>query len=222
MAGQEGQGRQAALSELLTRYLPAMKAHLVRRKGISPDSCDDLLQAFVADKVLEQQLIGRAACEKGKFRTFLLTALERYVLNRIRHDKAKKRCPAGKKELDAEELASPQSADPFDEAWAREVIREALRRMEAECQANGRMDVWGVFHCRTLAPTLEGSDALPYAQVVQRFGFRSPIQASNALITAKRMYLRMLCSVVGEYCHSPEGIEAEIEDLKAILSRCGA
>src|SRR4051795_12436921 len=68
-----------ALSELLQIYLPALKAHLVGPLRIDEHRADDLLQGFLADKVVEQNMIALADPTRGKFRTFLLTALERFV-----------------------------------------------------------------------------------------------------------------------------------------------
>ena len=81
------------LNDLLQRYLPALRAHLVYGKRLQPDVADDLLQSFVADKVVEQGLVASADREKGKFRTFLLAALSRYHVSQIRKAKAQKRAP---------------------------------------------------------------------------------------------------------------------------------
>jgi hypothetical protein len=57
---------------------------------------------------------------------------------------------------------------------------------------------------------------------VEKFGFRSPTEASNALVTAKRMFVRALRAVVAEYARDENGIDREIEELRAILSRGSA
>jgi hypothetical protein len=36
-----------ALDQLLTRYWPALKAHLVVKKRIDPDEAEDLVQGFI-------------------------------------------------------------------------------------------------------------------------------------------------------------------------------
>ena len=53
--------KRQALGELFTRYWPALKAHLVARKGLDPDGADDLLQGFVTSKILEQGVLNRVA-----------------------------------------------------------------------------------------------------------------------------------------------------------------
>src|SRR5690349_5943762 len=56
-AGPDGDQRQReALATLLRRYLPALRAQLVAARQFANDAIDDLLQGFVADKVIAQQL----------------------------------------------------------------------------------------------------------------------------------------------------------------------
>ena len=215
-----------SLNELLSRYRPALKAHLVLKKKIPPDVADDLIQGFISTKVLEGSLVSSADPAKGRFRTILLTALDRYIVSVIRREGAKKRSPEqGFVSLDdsANQLAVvPPAPDPFDVAWAREVIAEALGRVKTECMASGKLAYWNVFDCRVVAPILEGVEPLPYEQVVQRFGFKSPTEASNALVTAKRIFVRALHAVVAEYARDKAGTDEEIQELRAILSGAGA
>jgi hypothetical protein len=215
-----------SLNELLSRYRPALKAHLVLKKKFPPAQADDLIQGFLSAKVLDNGLVSRADREKGKFRTILLTALDNYVISVIRRDAAKKRSPEqGFVNLDesAGQCGAVQPPpDPFDVAWAHEIIIEALERVKAECKASGRLAYWSVFDCRVVAPIFDGVEPLPYEQVVKKFGFRSPTEASNALVTAKRTFVRALRTVVAEYARDEDGIDKEIEELRAILSRAGA
>jgi hypothetical protein len=104
-------------------------------------------------------------------------------------------------------------------AWAREVIAEALGRVKTECMASGSLACWNVFDCRVIAPILDGVEPLPYEQLVRRFGFKSPTEASNALVTAKRMFVRALHAVVAEYAGDKGRTDEEIHELRAILSR---
>jgi RNA polymerase sigma-70 factor (ECF subfamily) len=218
-----------ALAELLGRYLQALRAHLLIRRSVDPDQVDDVIQSFISGKVLEADLIARADRSRGKFRTLLLTALDRFVISQQRHDQAAKRGGGRTESLEA--LADPESAhdargprnpdgiDAFDIAWARQVLRYAIERMRAQCEADGRLDVWGVFDCRVLRPALEGSEPAEYEHVVKRFGVRSPTQLWNAVRTGKLLFARVLRSVVAEYAESDEELEAELGDLRAICAR---
>lgn len=218
-----------ALAELLGRYLPALRAHLLIRRSVDPDQVDDVVQSFISSKVLEADLIARADRSRGKFRTLLLTALDRFVISRQRHDQAAKRGGGRTESLEA--LADPEAAvdareprdadgiDAFDVAWARQVLRHAIERMRAQCDADGRFDVWGVFECRVLRPALDGSEPADYDHVVQKFGVRSPTQLWNAVRTGKLLFARVLRAIVAEYAESDEEVEAELIDLRAICAR---
>jgi DNA-directed RNA polymerase specialized sigma24 family protein len=226
-ANAEGADNQReAMGELISRYLPALNSHFVLRKKLDPSRVDDLLQGFIVTKVLHGDFLSRADREKGKFRNFLLTAVERYIVDVIRQEGAKKRSPGEGMVLSIDEHpnivgAADQCGDVFDTAWAREVIAEALRRLQAECEASGRSAFWGVFEARVVAPILDGANPLAYDELVEKFGFQSPTQASNALITVKRMFVRALRSVVSEYAKDEAGVDAEIQELMAILSQAG-
>src|SRR5438477_6642253 len=73
--------RRDALGVLLHRYMPALRAHLVLAKRMSADHAEDLLQGFVADKIIEKNLLAQAEQARGRFRSFLLAALNHYVIS---------------------------------------------------------------------------------------------------------------------------------------------
>jgi hypothetical protein len=211
--------RRRALGDLLKRYLPALRAHLVLNKRIDQDRADDLLQGFITSKVLEQGLIARADPDKGRFRGLLIKSLNNYVIDVYRHQAI---VPIAFSLSENEHLPPGDDgegrSDVFDVAWARELLTEVLRRMRNECDKSRRPEIWGIFESRIVGPILENAPVLPYDQLVRRFGFRSPTQAANALVTAKRMFIRNLRSVVGEYA-GESAVDAEIRDLQQVLAR---
>lgn len=206
---------RAALSAIVTRYLPALRAYLRLQRHIPPDAANDLLQGFVADKIVERELISEARQSRGKFRTFLLTALQRYLIDRSRAERA--RSPGASPLPQDDRLEAPQvaaaSADAFDRAWARQVIRESLTRMETHCRSWGRTDLWEVLRGRVLGPAFDGAEPTPIEDFMPRFGWTSPSQVSNALATAKRMLQREIRGVIAEYAHD---VDEEIRDLHAL------
>jgi RNA polymerase sigma-70 factor (ECF subfamily) len=214
--------RRRALTELLDRYVPAIKCYLTLAKRMDKDQVEDLLQGFLASKVLDEHLIEQADQERGKFRTFLLTALDRFIINQHRFEAAQKRSPAHMTSIDEQPEPAENGSGPaaaFELAWARQVIDQTVARMKEECQGSARMDLWEVFQARVLGPTLGQSAPVPYDDLVQRAGFSSPVQAANALVTAKRMFTRILRGVIGEYESDEEEIDSEIDDLHKILAR---
>ena len=223
-AGADDTVRRQALGMLLRRYLPALWSFLVANYRFTSDRADDLVQGFLADKVLEQDLLSRADRTRGRFRNFLATALDRYALNELRREQAAKRSPAGGlaslEEHPGLDRPGPAAADAFDAAWARRVLQLALERMKAECGRKGREDVWEVFEARVLGPTLRGEPPVPLGEMVRRLGI-TPDQASNLVGTSKKMFARNLREVVGEYADGADADE-EIRSIKQILSKADA
>jgi RNA polymerase sigma-70 factor (ECF subfamily) len=207
-------GRRGALEELLRRYWPALRAHLVYKKRVPPDRADDLVQSFIQEKILERNLLHAADPGKGKFRTFLLTALDRFVIDRWRKESAAP--PAAEP---PPELGVATGSDVFDLAWAMKVLGRSVRRMRAECEAKRRADLWGVFEGRVLVP-LQGTEPLPYRQLAERLGLTSDKQAANRYLIAEAMFRRNFRAVLAEYAGGD--VEAEALEFRQIFAAAGA
>ncbi len=216
-------GAVPMLESLLQRYYRPLQNHLVFRFRVSEDDAAEWLQSFILQRVLLGELLRRAAKERGKFRTFLLNSLDNFVISELRRKTTLKRSPQGgllslEEFDDCQELsnhASPERSLTTD--WAREILVQALERMEAECELKQDRNRWGVFKARLLDPELDGIPAPSYEELILRFGFRSPAEASNTLITAKRQFQRILREVIGEYAGGPPEVEEEIRELKRAL-----
>ena len=117
LAGREGDQARLALSQLLLRYLPAMRIHLVVHQRVADQKAEDILQEFIARKVLEKHLLARADRSRGRFRSFLLTALDNFAYNELRREATHSK-PGGVPVLDVDAclgVASPgQSPHQFD------------------------------------------------------------------------------------------------------------
>ena len=211
-----------ALNELLRLYWPALKTHLVTCRRIPPDQAEDLVQGFVVSKVLERALITCADRERGRFRSLLVTALDRYVVSEKRASSAKRRSSgrpmADPEMMDHHPAPDGEVATAFDVAWARQLLHQTITAMETECRSSGRADVWGVFEARILGPILEGRPPAAYEELVSRFAFQSPTHAANVLVTAKRMFQRRLRTAVEAYAGTQAAVDEEIEDLWRILT----
>ena len=215
--------RHEALCQFLNRYLPALRAHLVMEKRMPPDRADDLLQGFVADKIIEQNLLDHAQEGRGKFRSFLLVTLNNYLISQHRSESAAKRSPtagiADLGELAQQVAGGHDPAHSFNVAWAREVIAEALRRMQSECAQSKRGDLWTIFQGRVVRPAFEGEEPVGYEKLVSELGLAAPLEACRLLTTAKRMFSRNLRAVASEYAGNDGDTDAEIDDLRQIVAQ---
>ncbi len=212
--------KRRALTQLIERYIPAIQSYLVGVRRMDRDQAQDAIQNFLTSKVLEDNLISHADQARGKFRTFLLTALNHHLVSDFRRQKAQKRSPENMMSLDEEIDAPTQTGvdDRFDIEWARRLLDVVHQRMQQECEATGRQDIWTIFLHRLLLPTLQQSEPMDYETLVKRFKLQSPSQAFNLLATAKRMYARVMRDVIKEYAGEDADIDSEISDLREILS----
>jgi DNA-directed RNA polymerase specialized sigma24 family protein len=211
-----------ALNELLTLYLPVLKAHLVYQFRQSPSDAEDLVQAFVAYKVLQKNILRRADRSRGRFRNYLLKVFRNYVLNRLRREKFPTPESPG---LNEDLAAIASDNDPtrtFGIRWAQQTINETLRRMRKTCESERLEHVWRVFELRIVGPMLAAADPPRYEDVVQELGFESPSQACNALVTAKRIFKRTLVQVVRDTVDSDRETDAEIRELRKMLAEASS
>ena len=89
-AGQhDAPGSERALSSLCRIYWYPLYA-FVRRQGQQPAAAQDLTQEFFA-RLLEKEYLQAADQQKGRFRTFLLTAFKRFLANERQRARAQKR-----------------------------------------------------------------------------------------------------------------------------------
>jgi DNA-directed RNA polymerase specialized sigma24 family protein len=223
-ANPENPEGQAALEELLGQYYPALQAHLVLQCGCSEQDVQDVLHDFTVDKVLGSRLLEKADRGRGHFRTFMLAALDNFYSNRLRAQQAKKRAPSNGF-VSLEELEGFDPPQPavdfgaaFDQAWALRVMDITVERMQTECRSTERPDIYEVFEGRLLRPFLMGEPAVDYEFYLSKFPKRFETHPSNLLTTGKRMFARMLRSVIREYVRHEDQVDEEIEALIAILS----
>lgn len=222
---EDAQGR-AALGQLVKRYEGALTRYLQRHFCLAhPSHAKELCDGFVASILVENEALrGVRPCLGHQFRSFLLHILHNYAVSELRRATAKKRCPSRGLEsveqlVEVEDPALGRAAPhTFDLEWARDLVLQAISQMENECRGTKRPDLWGVFEARIRQPILEGEPETDYATLVRQFGFASPAQAQNALVTAKRKFERILREMIAEYVPEKEAIECELRELLAILA----
>jgi RNA polymerase sigma-70 factor (ECF subfamily) len=224
--GADADSQPIAIAQLVRMYAPALRAHLLQSLNGDEHRADDLLQGFLADKVLEQRLIGAADASRGRFRTFLLAALDRYVIDEHRYRAARKRAPRGevadiddhRETVPSRDGAHESPTRAFDLAWAREVLGEVLDSMRRQCEQTDRTDLWSVFEVRYVRPATDGVPPEAYDSIAKRLRLESPHHAANLLTTAKRMYTRLFIAVVSRYAANQDEVRDEVADLWRIFA----
>lgn len=225
--GSQGQDQDRALiGLLLERYWRPVYCYL-RRKGYSNEEAKDLTQGFFHEVVLHRHIIEKADQAKGRFRSFLLMALN-YYLNDVKDaETAQKRIPKEKLvRLDfveeTELSASIQELTPedcFDSTWISTLLERALIQVEAQCHEDNKTVHWYVFRDRVLQPIMNQITPPSLKDISSKYGIENDAAVSNMIVTIKRrlqkaMRENLRCSVI-----SDELVDHEMEDLKRFFPK---
>src|ERR1035437_8464667 len=136
----------AALETLCRTYWYPLYAY-VRRQGHSPHDAQDLTQEFFA-RLLQKDYLKAAAREKGRFRTFLIVALKRFLANEWDRVRAQKR-GGGQPllSLDAEVAEGRYRIEPvegatadkvYERRWALTLLDHTITRLREEFTGGGK------------------------------------------------------------------------------------
>jgi len=221
-AGSTDEDRSRALIDvLLKRYWKPVYCYL-RRKGYDNEQAKDLTQGFFHRVVLGRSLVRKADPSKGRFRTFLLSALNRYLINVHEAETARKRIPQEKLvPLDMVDLPELPTVlvelapeESFNYAWVSTLLEEALAEVEATCRERNLTIHWQVFRDRLLHPILHGADLPPMKEICERYGVAEPVKASNMITTVKRLFQDALQKHVRHSVVSDAEVGGELEEIK--------
>jgi len=159
--------KRMILDELFLKYWKPVYWY-IRRKGYNNEKTKDLTQGFFAEIVWGRDLIQSADPKKGRFRNFLLTALERYLTDTWRYEHSQKRMPS--KEIfaydasDGFELAGVDeemnAEETFNSVWLMEILQQSLAEVQKDMEAAGMGDYWTIFERRCLEPILNATKPL--------------------------------------------------------------
>lgn len=145
-----GPRAREALSSVCQAYWYPIYAYL-RRVGHSHEAAEDLTQGFFA-RLLEKRYLDGFESERGRFRSYLLTALKHFVSHERDRERAQKRGGAvdilpleatlGSAErryrLEPHDDLTPDRL--FERQWALAVLSQVERHLEEEELAGGRGD----------------------------------------------------------------------------------
>ena len=210
----------ALIGLLLERYWKPVYCYL-RRKGYDNEEAKDLTQAFFSEIVLGKELLQQADRGKGRFRSFLLTALHNYLINVRDRETAQKRVPKGRlvplETVDPEALpvvADDLSPDEcFNHVWVSSLLERALQEVERSCHEDDMTVYWKVFEERVLQPIVEETDPPSVKAICDRYGVPDGAKLANMIVTVKRRIRAALEKLVQESVMSADETAEELQEM---------
>ena len=210
-AGRDESKGHDALERLCRGYWPPIYAEL-RRRGHGPSDAQDLTQEFFAC-LLRRHSFGGADRERGKFRSYLLGALDFFLIDRLREKSALKR-GSGKPilSLDEEEgeawlreqpATGSDAGTAFDQRWAFILMDRALETLRKEYISSGRREVFDAVQPFLAAET--GTDG--YEGACQRAG-----TSVEAFTVAVHRFRKRFRAAVREQVEATVATRAEADE----------
>ena len=211
----------AALETLCRTYWYPLYAY-VRRQGHSPPDAQDLTQGFFA-RLLQRDYLKAAAREKGRFRTFLIVALKRFMANEWDRARAQKRGGSQPPlSLDTElaeeryriEPADNATADGiFERRWALTLLDRTMTRLREQFTGAGNAKE---FERLKACLTAERGD-ISYGEIAGALGLNEGA-VRVAVHRLRKRFREIFREEIAHTVSSADEIEEEVRYLMGVLA----
>ena len=212
---------QAALERLCRTYWYPLYAY-VRRRGHSPPDAQDLTQAFFA-RLLERHWLADADRVRGRFRTFLLTALSRFLSDEWDKARAIKRgggvshvpvqVDTAETRYGCEPADNNTPETCFERGWALTLLETVLERLRAEYEREGKSALFA-----GLNSSLVGDRASqPYAELATALGMNEGA-VKVAVHRLRKRYRHLLRAEIADTVTGSEDVDDELRHMFAVLA----
>ncbi len=212
---------KAALERLCRAYWYPLYVY-VRWQGRSVEDAQDLTQEFFA-RLLQRDYLRLSDPARGRFRTFLLTALKRFLVNDWKKGRAVKRGGGqtviswNQQETESRFLVEPADQTTpekaFEKRWALIVLEQVFERLREEFTAGGQTERF-----ERLKVLLWGEkDSPSYAEVAAELGLTEGA-LKVAVHRLRQRYRELLRAEIANTVERPEEVDDELRHLIAAIS----
>ncbi|NOS72107.1 MAG: sigma-70 family RNA polymerase sigma factor [Verrucomicrobia bacterium] len=218
---QESPGAREALEHLCRLYWYPIYAH-VRQAVNDPHDAEDLTQEFFR-LLIEKNYLGAVDRQRGKFRSFLLVAVKRFLINAHKHATRQKRgggqahisldIEAAESHLQAELATQLSPEEIFDRRWARAVLDRGVVQLRAEYSASGRKELFEALGGFLTDESRFGD----YSEVAGKLS----MTASTVAVAVHRLrarYRQLVRDAVKPTVADPAEVDEEMKHLVAMVS----
>ncbi|HVF70434.1 MAG TPA: sigma-70 family RNA polymerase sigma factor [Chthoniobacterales bacterium] len=212
---------RAALESLCRAYWFPVYA-FARKQGCSPTDAEDITQDFFAE-IVQSEFLERADPQRGRFRSYLLTAVRRRIINARDSARAQKRGGGSTvvsiNEPNAEKMfleIDDPGLDPsqtYERGWALTVLQRARQRLRDEQTKIGRLSEFELLEPYLSAPPGEGE----YATLASTLN----IARNNVAVAVHRLgksYRKLVHEEIADTVDDPAEVGDELNYLLKVLS----
>lgn len=219
-AAGESSAAANALEHLCRTYWYPLYA-FCRRKGHDAEESADLTQEFLT-RLLEKNFLSHADPSRGRFRTFLLTALERFLINEWTRSRRQKRgggrtsisldAVAAEDRYRLEPVETMTAERVYERRWAMTLLEQAMARLSDECSASGKGALF-----EAVKATLSGQAGdSPHDGAAARLGMTEGA-VKTAVHRLRRRYGELVRAEIAQTVADPTDVEEEIRHLFTAL-----
>ena len=213
---------ETAINQFVAAYWKPVFCFL-RARGYPVAEAEDLTQEFFL-RILQRDWLRTADPRRGRFRTFLLTLLVRFL-----SDQGPRRAPRQKRferqiaSIEGLIGAAERSYEPpagqtpeaiFMRQWAAALVGQVLQRLRRSCAEDGRTIWYEVFAALRLGASQDDPDS--QHALAERFGVTRD-QVRYALKQAQERFVGLLRAEVRDQNGSEADVGEEIRELMALL-----
>jgi RNA polymerase sigma factor (sigma-70 family) len=207
--------RRSAYDRLVIAYWKPVFKYVRLKWHATQEDAADLTQGFFL-RALEKDFFAGFDPARARFRTYLRTCLDGFVMNARKADSRLKRgggltlvpldFEGAERELEQQASSRVDDFDAyFHREWLRSLFAGAIGRLRESCASRGRSARFAAFERYDLAP----DDRRPtYDELARDLGL-STSTLTNELAAARRQFRRLVLEVLREQCATDEEFEAE-------------
>ncbi|MGB0581504.1 MAG: RNA polymerase sigma factor [Limisphaerales bacterium] len=212
----DSKARQQALATLCETYWRPLYAY-VRRQGYGAHDAQDLTQEFFAF-LMSRDHFAKADQDRGRFRSFLLGTLKKFLADQRVRAQAQKR--GGRKTLLSLDFESGESRlardavagwDPeqeFSRAWALEVLEQTMGRLRQEHEDADKVELFAAIEGMITGER----NGRTYLQTGGALGI-SEGSVKMSVMRARRRYGELLREEIAQTVAHPGDIDVELREL---------
>ncbi|HVR85309.1 MAG TPA: sigma-70 family RNA polymerase sigma factor [Planctomycetota bacterium] len=199
-----------ALDALISIYWKPLY-FFVRQKGNDNETAKDIVQDFLTS-LLSKHTLQKADATRGRFRTFLLAALENFMKDRLKSASREKRgggqkivsldFSTGEKEYTLQVRAGEAPETVLNRAWARSLWEDSLARLQGEAS-----------HLEALKMYLADSD---YKHISAKTGL-SESAAKTAVHRLRGQLRTIITNHIRETVSTDEDLRGEVAEFMELL-----